>query len=94
MFQNGDAVATVLLSKQTKSEDAANLFSAHKRIMSGEDVAGWSTQAFQGVTGKGAVVGITKGTTFVEVKYIDPKRQLPALVQQLRTTMKSVAARL
>jgi hypothetical protein len=94
MYQNDDKVATILVSNQATPERAASLFATKQRIVSGQDVAGWPTKAYAGAMGTAAAVGLTKGTSFVEVKLIDPKHTPREVAQQLRTAMKSVAARM
>ena len=94
MYQNGDKVATILLAKQITPESAASLFASKQRIVAGETVTGWPTKAYTGAMGTAAAVGLTKGSTFVEVKLIDPKSKAPELAQLLRTTMRSAAGRM
>ena len=94
MFQNGDAVITVLAVKQADADGAQGLFNSKKRIVAGADVAGWSAPAYAGAMGQAAVVGVVKGVSFVEVKVIDKTQKVEALSAKLQAVMKAVAGRL
>ena len=94
MFQNGDAVITVLAVKQADADGAQGLFNSKKRIVAGADVPGWSAPAYAGAMGQAAVVGVVKGVSFVEVKVIDKTQKVEALSAKLQAVMKAVAGRL
>lgn len=94
MYQNRDKVVTILLAKQTSAESAESLWSSKKRVVAGQDVPGWACKAYAGAMGASPAVGLTKGTTFLEVKIADPAAKLPELTQKLQTVMKGVAGRL
>ena len=94
MYQNGEKMITVLVAKQTTEESAAALWTSKKRIVSGEDVKGWPSKAYEGAMGTIPIVGLSKGMTFVEVKVIDAKQKLADLAPKLRGAMKGVASRM
>jgi hypothetical protein len=85
---------TVLVAKQTTEESAVALWTSKKRIVAGQDVAGWPAKAYEGAMGTVPIVGLSKGMTFVEVKVIDAKQKLADLAPKLRTAMKGVASRM
>jgi hypothetical protein len=94
MFQNGDKMVTVLTSKQQSPDNAGALFSSKKAVAAGTDITGWPAKAYAGSMGDTAVVGITKGAMFVEVKVIDSSRKAAAIMTPLKTVMQGVAGRL
>jgi hypothetical protein len=92
MYQSGGVVATILVAKQANAESAVALFTSKKKVAAAEDVTGWATKAYAGAMGDSPIVGLTKGTTFVELKLIDPKGKLPELSKRAKTAMKALAA--
>ncbi len=94
MYQNGEKIATVLLSSQTTAESAASLFAAKQRIVTGKDVTDFGVKAYAGMMGDAPAIGLTSGVRFVEVRVVDKTTKAPELATRLRTTMKGVASRL
>jgi hypothetical protein len=94
MLQNGDAFLTVLVVKLESADSAQGLFTSKKRIVAGTDVPGWPTPAYSGVIDNVAVVGVVKGSTFVEVKAMDKAQKADALGAKLMAVMKAVAGRM
>ena len=94
MIQNGDKVITVLETRPASADAATALWSAKKRIVSGEDLAGWPTKAYAGSLKDLSAVGLVKDTTFLEVRVTDPTPGKNDVAAKLQTVMKAVAARL
>jgi hypothetical protein len=98
MFQNGERIVTVLLVKVASADAAKGLWEGKKRVVAGQDAAGWATPAYVGTidTAKdhAAIVGVYSGLTFVEAKAIDNTQKTAALGSALQTAMKAAAARL
>jgi hypothetical protein len=94
MLQKGDAFLTVLVVKLETPDSAQGLFTSKKRIVAGTDVPGWTTPAYSGVIDNVAVVGVLKGSTFVEVKAMDKTQKTDALGAKLLGVMKAVAGRM
>ena len=93
LLQERDKLMTVLIVNAASPEIAKSQWDSKKRIMSGQDVAGWGVPAYLAVQGPAAVVGLVKGTMFIEVKATDPAQKPDALGVRLQAVMKDVAAR-
>ena len=94
MYQNGEKAISVMYVKQTSAKNAALLWAAKKRVVTGKDVTGWSSKAYEGAMGIAPAIGLTKGVLFTEVKVIDDKQKMSVIAPKLRTVMKGVASRL
>lgn len=93
MFQNQDAIITVLMATASSAEGAQTLFSSKKRIASGADVPGWDAPAYAGSAKTAAIVGVLMKQTLAEVKVLDKAQTAEALGVKLQAVMKEVAGR-
>jgi hypothetical protein len=93
MFQNNDAMVTVLMATNATADGAQGLFNAKKRIASGADVPGWGAPAYAGIMKDVAIVGVLVKQTFTEVKVIDKTQKPEEMSAKLKAVMKDVAAR-
>jgi len=98
MFQNGDKIITVLMVKLDSAETAKHQWEAKKRVVAGQDVAGWPTPAYSATidTAKdhGAAVGVVGGQTFAEAKANDKAQSAAEVTAKLQAVMKAVSGRL
>jgi len=98
MYQNGDAILTVIMAKLGTADAAKGQWEAKKRVSAGHDAAGWPTPAYVGIidTTKehAAVVGVHSSLTFVEAKAIDPGQKTADLSARLQAAMKAYSGRL
>jgi hypothetical protein len=94
MIQNGDQVITIVQTTQASADAASGLWAAKERIVNGKDIAGWAAKAYVGAMKDLSAVGLTKGTTFLEVRVSDPAPGSSDIAAKLQTVMKAVATRL
>ena len=94
LVQNGDKVITVLETTLASADAATGLWTAKKRIVGGDDLAGWPTKAYAGTLKDLSAVGLTKGNTFIEVRVTDSAPAKTDMASKLQTVMKAVAARM
>jgi hypothetical protein len=98
MFQNEDRIVTVLMAKLDSAATAKHQWETKKRIVSGQDLAGWPTSAYSATinTAKdhGAAVGVVAGQTFAEAKANDKAQSAADVTAKLQAVMKAVSSRL
>lgn len=93
MFQNGDAMVTVLVATVGSPDGAKGLFNSKKAVAAGTEISGWAVPAYSGSGKDYAACGVLKQQTLTEVKIIDKSQKPDAMVQKLQGMMKDVAAR-